>query len=696
MRQTSPRSESGSESDRAAQPDGRRAALVVLGLLLLVRAFDPAPVSALRLELFDLYQRLAPRAAPPSVVIVDIGDAALARYGQWPWPRGLMARLVDAIADGGARAVGIDILFPEPDRLSARSFAEAFPTIDPALRRGLEALPDGDRALAASFARLPVVLGAAVDAQSPTDDQASARPALPPAPPLAEGGADPRPYLPHLAGLVRNLDLLTAAAAGTGIVSLPLEPDGVIRRLPAAVAIGDTVLPALALEMARVAGGGQALAIETGHQGIERVGFGTRMMPAERDGRIWIHYAATDPARYIPAADLLDGTVAADRLRGRLVLIGATAAGLMDLRPTPLGLPVPGVEIHAQLLENLLDGHVLARPAPATLGELALCLVFAGAIIVLQPRLAARWLVALWALGAAAILLAAWIAYDAHLLLLDGAFPAAAATIVYVVLLAAGFVAARRRAEAALREREARLRALQTELLDVSRRSAVAQLSSALAHELNQPLSAIGNYVQACRRMLTSADDRASEKVYGYMDRAVAQVDRAAAIIAGLRDIVERGRTARAPEDANQVLEEAVATALLGAGPAAVAVQQRYAPDLKPVLINRIQIQQVVLNLVRNAVEAMAGMPRRVLTVETRAAEDGGVEAAISDTGPGLAPEVEARLFRPVVSTKEAGMGVGLSICRSIIDTHGGRLWAARNADGGTTFRFTLPPVIES
>ena len=167
MHQTSPRPESGPESNGAAQPDGRRAALVVLGLLLLVRAFDPAPVSALRLELFDLYQRLAPRAAPSSVVIVDIGDAALARYGQWPWPRGLIARLVDAIADGGASAVGIDILFPEPDRLSGRSFAEAFPTIDPALRRGLEALPDGDRALAASFARLPVVLGAAADAQNP-------------------------------------------------------------------------------------------------------------------------------------------------------------------------------------------------------------------------------------------------------------------------------------------------------------------------------------------------------------------------------------------------------------------------------------------------------------------------------------------------------------------------------------------------
>ena len=692
MRQTSPRSESGSESSRAALPDGRSAALVVLGLLLLVRAFDPAPVSALRLELFDLYQRLAPRAAPSSVVIVDIGDAALARYGQWPWPRGLMARLVDAIADGGAQAVGIDILFPEPDRLSGHSFAEAFPTIDPTLRRGLETLPNGDRALAESFARVPVVLGAAVDAAAPAGE--SDRPALPPAPPLAEGGADPRPYLPRLAGLVRNLDLLTAAAAGTGIVSLPLEPDGVIRRLPAAVAIGDAVLPTLALEMARVAGGGQALAIETGSQGIEQVGFGTRMMPAERDGRIWIHYAPTDPARYVPAADLLDGTADIQRLRGKLVLIGATAAGLMDLRPTPLGLPVPGVEIHAQLLETLLDGHVLERPAPATLGELVLCLLFAGAIIVLQPRLAARWLVALWAVGAAAMILAAWTAYDAHLLLLDGAFPAGAATIVYVVLLAAGFVAARRRAEAALREREARLRALQTELLDVSRRSAVAQLSSALAHELNQPLAAIGNYVQACRRMLASADDRASEKVYGYMDRAVAQVDRAAAIITGLRDIVEKGRTVRAPEDANQVLEEAVATALLGARPAAVTVQQRYAPGLKPVLINRIQIQQVVLNLVRNAVEAMAGMPRRVLTIETRATEDGGVEAAISDTGPGLAPEVEARLFRPVVSTKETGMGVGLSICRSIIDAQGGRLWAERNAGGGTTFRFTLPPVI--
>ncbi len=680
------------DSRPAPPPAGRRAALLVLGLLLLLRLLDPTPVATLRLTLFDLYQRLQPRAADGgSVVVVDIDDASLTRHGQWPWPRSLVARLVDAVALADARLVGLGILFPERDRLNPGSvLAQLLPTIDPALRRTLEALPDGDRVLAESFARLPVVLGAAID----MNGVAGADPGLLQAPPLAEIGGDPRPFLPRFPGLVRNLDLLTEASAGTGVVSLPLEPDGVLRRVPAAIEVGGAVLPTLALEMLRAAQDSPVLAIHTTGHGIDWVSVGTGAVPTDSQGRIWMHYAPSDSGRYISAARLMAGGVAPGRLRGKLVLIGSTAAGLMDLHATPLGILMPGIDIHAQLLDSLLSGGVLTRSPLATLGELAALVAFGLAVIFLQPRLSTRQLLVFCAAGFAALLAGSWIAYAAALTLVDGAFPAVAAAVVYAVLIAIGFVAARRRTEAALREREIRLRDLQAELLDVSRRSAVAQLSSALTHELNQPLAAIGNYVQACRRMLRGGGGRTPEKVYGYIDLAVAQVDRAAAIISGLRDIVEKGRTVRAPENANDVLEDAVASALLGPAAAAVTVRRRYAPALPPVLINRIQIQQVVLNLVRNAVEAMSGTNRRMLAIETRAS-DGDVEVAISDTGPGLSPEVEQRLFKPVVSTKDTGMGIGLTICRSIIEAHQGRLWATRNDDGGMTFHFTLRPAAD-
>jgi CHASE2 domain-containing sensor protein/nitrogen-specific signal transduction histidine kinase len=680
----------GTTRDAAIYRSGRLLAIAVLGVLLLLRAFDPPPVATMRLQLFDAYQRLEPAAAAPSVLIVDIDDASLARYGQWPWPRNLMAKLIDALAASGARLVGMDVLFAEPDRLSAQSLIDSLPAADAPLRRAFEALPDGDLALAASFRRVPVVLGAAVDGRA----AAATAAAVPAPPPLIERGADPRPALLHYDRLVRNLDVLGAASAGTGVVSLPLESDGVVRRIPAVIAAGDVVLPSLAVEMARLAAGGGALTIEASAQGVTAIELpGGGRVPTDRQGRVWIHYAPSDPARYVSAAKLLADAGSSALPAGRLILVGATAAGLMDLHPTPLGTPLPGVEIHAQLLENLLGQRVLSRPALATLGELAFALAFGMALIFLQPRLTNRWLLLVWAAASTALLYAAWIAYSTHRILLDGVFPALVVTVVYVVIVAASFIAARRHAEATLRERERHLRALQAELLDVSRRSAVAQLSSALAHELNQPLSAIGNYVQACRRMLVSAEGQASDKIYGYMDRAVAQVDRAAAIITGLRDIVETGHTVRAPEQLNPVLEEAAATALLSPAAGAVALRQRYADGLPRVAINRIQIQQVVLNLVRNAIEAMAGMKRRELTIESRAAADGGAEVRIRDTGPGLAPEVEARLFRPVVSSKEAGMGVGLSISRSIIEAHGGRLWATRNAEGGMTFHFTLPPA---
>jgi PAS domain S-box-containing protein len=249
----------------------------------------------------------------------------------------------------------------------------------------------------------------------------------------------------------------------------------------------------------------------------------------------------------------------------------------------------------------------------------------------------------------------------------------------------------RKRAEEALQARQARLRELQTELLNVSRQSAMGELSSALAHELNQPLAAIMNYVQASRRMIKKGGGTASEKAYQMMDNAIDQADRAGAIMRGLRDIVEKGETARGESDINKVVEEASALGLIGAARKGIVVDLEFGANLPTVIINEIQIQQVVMNLVRNGVEAMAASKKRDLTIKTALDGENMVEIAIENTGPGLAKEVEERLFQPFVSTKAGGMGIGLSISHSIVEAHGGRLWATPNPDGGTVFHFTLP-----
>lgn len=242
---------------------------------------------------------------------------------------------------------------------------------------------------------------------------------------------------------------------------------------------------------------------------------------------------------------------------------------------------------------------------------------------------------------------------------------------------------------------QVRLQQLQAELTHVARLTDMGEMASGLAHELNQPLSAVINYVQAARRMLAATDGQPGERVHEMMDKAVQQASRAGQIIRRLREFIEKGETERAVENINPVIEEASALALTGAAMAGVTVIMDLAQDLPPVVIDRVQIQQVVLNLVRNAVEALAAVDRRELVIRSMAMGK-DIEIAIRDTGPGLAPEVSAKLFQPFVTTKQKGMGIGLSICRSIVEAHGGRLSAAHNPGGGTVFTFTLPAAAEA
>jgi two-component system sensor kinase FixL len=239
---------------------------------------------------------------------------------------------------------------------------------------------------------------------------------------------------------------------------------------------------------------------------------------------------------------------------------------------------------------------------------------------------------------------------------------------------------------------ENRLQELQTELLHVSRLTDVGQMASALAHELNQPLAAIVNYVQAARRLLNAGNAALPPKASEAMDKAVAQAARAGEIIRHLRSFISKGDSEHSHEDLNKVVEESTALGLVGAKESGVSVRWALHRSPLPVVIDKVQIQQVVFNLVRNSIEAMGEHPLpHDLLVGTTLADEATAHVWVSDTGPGLAPKVQAQLFQPFITTKDKGMGLGLSICRSIVDAHGGRLWATPNAERGVTFQFTLP-----
>jgi two-component system sensor kinase FixL len=242
---------------------------------------------------------------------------------------------------------------------------------------------------------------------------------------------------------------------------------------------------------------------------------------------------------------------------------------------------------------------------------------------------------------------------------------------------------------------EARLQELQSELVHISRLTAMGEMASTLAHELNQPLSAITNYMKGSLRILAGYDDQNLAMVKDAIDKSAAQALRAGQVIRRLRDFVARGESERRIESIAKIAEEASALALVGAKDQGIRTSFHFDRRRDLVLADKVQVQQVLLNLIRNAIEAMHDSTVRELTVSALREAEGMVTISVADTGMGIAPDVAEQLFQPFFTTKREGMGVGLSICRTIVEAHGGRIWAEGNPGGGTVFKFTLPSVTQ-
>ena len=245
-------------------------------------------------------------------------------------------------------------------------------------------------------------------------------------------------------------------------------------------------------------------------------------------------------------------------------------------------------------------------------------------------------------------------------------------------------------------ESEARLSEAQSELARLARLNELGEMASTLAHELNQPLSAITSYVQGCSKLLERIEGETSKRVRGALSETAKQALRAGDIIRHLREFVTRGDTEKHAEDIKNLIEEAGALALVGSKERGVRTVFDFGNEKGTVMVDRIQIQQVLINLVRNAMEAMRDSPVRELVVSTRADENGIFAISVSDTGPGISDEIAAQLFQPFVTTKPGGMGIGLSISKRIIESHGGTIRGSKNSSGGATFEFTLPIIREA
>src|ERR1700733_9953418 len=406
------------------------ARLLCVGLLIGLaapRVADPAPIEEFRVRTFDTFQVIEPRVKTAKPVrIVNIDEKSLAKFGQWPWPRTRVADLVTNLTRLGAVAIAFDIMFSEPDRLNPDVVADNFRALDDESRAKLRALPSNDELLADAMRHSRVVLGetglpyvvAALDKELPLTG-------------LAMLGEDPQRFMLKFPGLLRSTPVLEAAAAGRGLLTIWTERDGIVRRVPVIMQAQGVTMPSLAFEMLRVATGADTILIKSNEAGIASVAVKGFAVPTDRNGQLWVHFAHYDPLIYVSAADLLEGKVDPETIAGKLVLIGTSAAGLLDVKTTPISPVMPGVEIHAQVLEAALTGQLLSQPAWGLLLEFSAALLLGILVIWFAPKVGPVTLVGVGALFATLLVGTSWLFYSQQRLLIDSTYPLLSTTAIY-------------------------------------------------------------------------------------------------------------------------------------------------------------------------------------------------------------------------------------------------------------------------
>jgi signal transduction histidine kinase len=663
--------------------------VAVLALVIALRIVDPSTMAGLRLAYFDFEQSAWPQSPRERhVVIVDIDQASLTAVGQWPWPRSTVARLTNDIAAMQPAVIGFDVLLPLPDRLSPQEIIRALPSINEATRSDLMSLPSNDTLLAASFRRVPIVLGiAALPATAAIGNGSADTPVSM----VAEAGDDAGEYLPQSASLIANVAELDAAASGRGMVTLVADDDGVLRRNPAAIAVRDRVFPSFAIEVARVAARADSITLAAGGSGIESVNIAGNRLATDRAGNLWLHYARAHSLQILSAADILAGRISAANIRGKLVLLGTTALAISGYYATPLGDRRAGVEIQAQLLQNILDGDVLVRPAQATVGELLL-LLLAGVLLIGAAGRLRGWrllplFVGLPALGFGFSLFA--YLHAQHLI--DPTLLALLAILLYMSAATEGILTeerARRRTEEQLREA-----LLQAETASQAKTDFLANMS----HELRTPLTAILGFSESIKNELFGP---ISPVKYGdYVDQIHASGGHLLAIV---NDVLDMSRVAAGETKLDEIdvdlraaADECLLMLQLRVDKKRLQVRVEFDPALPHVQADRRMVKQMLLNLLSNAVTYTPDGGS--VTVTASVTSDRQVAVTVRDTGIGIARADLERIMEPfqIVENPQSrsyqGIGLGLPLARSLIQLHGGDLTLHSEIGIGTTATLAFP-----
>ena len=426
----------------------------VLLLAFLIRFHNPELLQVIRDVTFDEYQRIKPRSPPKLPIrIIDVDDDSIRRYGQWPWPRTKLAQIVDRLAELGASAVAFDMVFSESDRTdpaeAMKSLLQSLNSRDRDILSKIKDLPENDALFASSLSRVPTVLGFFATKQ-----------ANPVRPPVKAGfvyaGDDPKPALVKMKGSIVSRPMLEKAAQGIGSVSLSADRvSDVIRTVPLFISDGTNLYPTLSMEALRVAVGASTYVIKAigasgettgGRSGMVSVKLGDFVVPTTAAGELQMYYKRYDPADYISVGRLLEGD--ADKLRplveGHIVFIGASAVGLSDLRIDALGQLIPGVSLHAQMVEQILTQTFLQRPDWADGAEIFMTVVVTLLVMAVLPYTNALYSAAFGAMCAAVVLAVSWLMFDRYGILIEPVFPMLTGAALYILTITFVFAAADR------------------------------------------------------------------------------------------------------------------------------------------------------------------------------------------------------------------------------------------------------------
>jgi adenylate cyclase len=410
--------------------------LITLGLLaalIVLRAADPAPLQLLRSKVFDFYQQIEPReVSRQPVAIIDLDEESLNEIGQWPWPRTTLARLVNNLRKLGAAGIAFDIVFAEPDRTSPNLIAKSIRGLGKKAQQELERLPSNDDTFARIIKRSPVVLGqATINRDLKTTNRKSLKATFGYKQPK---GVKAKNFMLAYPGLTRNLEVLEKSAPGIGVFTFKPAVDGIVRQVPLVVRVGKRVYPTLSMELLRVATKQKTFVVKANQAGLQSVVVAGLEIPTDSNGQVWMKFAKHDRNLYISAKDILNKTVPTDQIAGHLLFLGTSAAGLLDIKATPVDPAIPGVEVHAQLLQNIMDKIYLNRPGWA-IGAEVIALALSGLLLIgLVPFLGSLWTLLIGATSIIGLVAITWWAYQSAGMLLDLIYAAFSVFLIYVVL----------------------------------------------------------------------------------------------------------------------------------------------------------------------------------------------------------------------------------------------------------------------